>query len=137
MELRPLPFVGCSRYLIDRAGRVYTTRPSKRRGKPPEVKLVTPMTRQEAEDATRGIHGGTRRPGEHRALVAPPWSPPAAEIPMVWCLIHQAESEFAWGGSFIHAKGNTDRGWFKLALDGGTAIVHGESIAAEAFGMPR
>ena len=67
MELRPLPFIGCSRYLIDRAGRVYTTRPSKRRGKPPEVKLVTPMTRQEAEDATEKDHHPLRpRVGNRR-----------------------------------------------------------------------
>jgi len=96
--------------------------------------LVKAMTRQEAEDAARRIHGGTRKPGEHWSLVAPPWSPPAAEVPMVWCLVHHAGDELAWGGSFIHAKGDTDRGWFLLDLGPGTAIVHGESIAAEAFG---
>jgi hypothetical protein len=132
MALQPMPFIGPSRYLIDRAGRVYTRH--ERRGKPPEVVLVKAMTRQEAEDAARRIHGGTRKPGEHWSLVAPPWSPPAAEVPMVWCLVHHAGDELAWGGSFIHAKGDTDRGWFLLDLGPGTAIVHGESIAAEAFG---
>lgn len=133
--LRPVPFIGASIYLVDRAGRIYSRH--ERRGKAPEVVLAKAMTRQEAEDAARRIHEGRRSPGAHWALVAPPWSPPAAEVPMVWCLVHHPGDKFAWGGTFIPARGDVERGWFLLDLGKGTAILHGESIAADAFNVTR
>ena len=130
MELRPIPFILAPRYRIARNGRVFTSAGTARR---PEVKPVKALPRLTVEDAARRFHGGRRKPGEHFGLVAPPGFPPAGNRPMVWCFIHKPEDALAWGGPFIEAHGDTESGWYRLELNPGTALVHGPSIAVEAF----
>lgn len=134
-ELRPIPFIGSTRYRIEREGQVFSIRPT-RPGRPPRVIPITPLTRIEAEDASKRVGNGRRRPGEHFSLVSPPWVPPAGAEPMVWCRVHRPDDESQWAGTFIHATGDTDRLWFLLDLGPGTAIIHGPSIAAEVFKSP-
>jgi hypothetical protein len=132
MELRPIPFIGATRYRIDLDGRVFAMRAAPNRRRAPRPEPVTAMSRQAAEDASRRILGGRRDPAKHFGLVAPAWSPPAGERPMVWCLTHTPGNELAWGGAFIDAFGDTEEGWYVLSLGArGTAILHGPSIAAE------
>ena len=133
MERKAIPFVGDERYQIDRAGQIYSERAASRPGRPPRTVPVKSMTRQAAEDASRHILGGRSGHGRHFSLVAPPWFPPAAETPMVMCVIHRAQPEQMRGGPFIEARGDTESGWYHLDLGPGTAIVHGPSVAAIAF----
>ncbi len=133
MELRPIPFIGAPRYRIARDGRVFRSSGTVRR---PELKPVIAVPRLTVEDAARRFLGGRRSAGEHFGLVAPPGVPPAGERPMVWCFIHKPEDALAWGGPFIEAHGDTEAGWYRLELNPGTALVHGPSIAVEAFQAP-
>jgi hypothetical protein len=52
---------------------------------------------------------------------------------MVWCFIHKPDSESPWHGPFVEAHGDIEAGWYLLELNPGTALVHGPSIAIEAF----
>lgn len=132
MELREIPFISTTPYRIDREGRVFAVRAT-RPGRPPKTVPHLPLTRLQAEDAARRFYGGKRKPGQYFSLVAPAWSPPAGATPMAWCLVHRKDDPHMFRGVFIDAIGNTDAGWFKLELNPGTAIVHGPSIAVEAF----
>lgn len=134
-ELRPIPFIGESHYRVARDGQVFTRKTSSRPGRPPRQYPITPMARMEAEDAAGAILGQKRLSnGSRVGLVRAPGEFPAGETGMVWCFLHAPGDEFAWGGRFIDAEGDTERGWYLLHLGDRTAIVHGTSIAAAAFG---
>lgn len=133
MELRPIPFVDDTKYRIDRTGTVYRIKQTTRLGQPDRTYPIRPMARLDAENMLRDLRGGSRKGGA-LPLVFPPFTGPAGELAMVWCVIHCgksfADEKRAWAGPIIHANGDLQNNWYTVDSAQVTFLFHGPSVSS-------